>query len=111
MKCKNCGHTEVGMYKEIRGIMTEMGITKEDIKKEIKATIDSYIRSAMSQDIDNYIKQEIGIIVNREIGTSYYGRESKIAELTRQTITELILQEVESNFVIKANIEKRKNDK
>jgi len=34
MKCRNCGSTEVGMYKEIRGIISEMGITKEDIQIE-----------------------------------------------------------------------------
>jgi len=44
MKCRECGSTEVGLYKEIRGIIAEMGITKEDIQNEIKATINSYVR-------------------------------------------------------------------
>lgn len=105
MKCRNCGSTEVNMYKEIKGIIAEIGITKEDIKREITSTIDSYVRSAMSENIEKYTQQEVHRIVRTELCTTYSpGRPSKISELTKEVISDVIREDISKNFEIKVSL-------
>lgn len=94
MKCRTCGSTEVSMYKEIRGIIAEMGITKEDIQHEIKATIESYIRSAMSQNITAYIQESVKSIVQKEISSAGWGKPTKVQEILRECLRDLVMQQL-----------------
>lgn len=96
MKCRVCGNTEVGMYKEVRSLIAEMGITKEDIQKEIKATIDSYIRSAMSENITNYIQESVKAIIQKEIASSSWNRPSKVQEVLKECLKDLVMQELQN---------------
>lgn len=94
MKCTICGNTEVGMYKEVRSLIAEMGITKEDIQKEIKSTIDSYIRSAMSENITNYIQESVKTIIQKEIANSSWNKPSKVQEVLRECLKDLVMEEL-----------------
>lgn len=94
MKCRNCGSTEVGMYKEIRGLVSEMNITKEDIQKEIKNTIDSYVRSAMSENIVKCVHNTVQDSVKNEINKGAWGKPSKIQEILADCLKELVMEEL-----------------
>ncbi len=106
MKCRVCGNTEVNMYKEIRGIIAEMGITKEDIQNEIKITIDSYIRSAMSQNIKAYIQDSVKSIVQKEIASASWGKPTKVQEILRECLRDLVMREL-SGIDINISIKER----
>lgn len=103
MKCRQCGNIEVGMYKEIKGIIAEMGITKEDIQSEIKVTVDSYIRSAMSENITNYVQESVKTIVRKEIANSAWNKPSKVQEVLRDCLRDLVMKEL-SNIDIDISV-------
>lgn len=107
MKCRNCGNTEVGIYKEIRGIIAEMGITKEDIQKEIKATIDSYVRSAMSEDINNYVQTSVKEIVKKEIAAASWDRPSKVQEILKECLRDMVAEELRKSIDFNVNVREK----
>lgn len=101
MKCNNCGHTEVGAYKEVRSLIAEMGITKEAIKNQIDQTIDSLVRATLSEKIETYIANEVARLVQRH--TNYTEIQRLVKKALIQKINDELLQEL--NFSI--NIEKK----
>lgn len=105
MKCRNCGHTEVGMYKEIRGIISEMGITKEDVRRELKNTIDSMVNSALGDSVNGYIQSAIKDKIDRY---SFYSSEAQSA--IRQATREAIADKLESVISVSVKL-KESEDK
>ena len=55
MKCAECG-AAIHAYREIRQlIMNEMGITKDDVKKQIDETIRSIVNGAIDDNLHTFV--------------------------------------------------------
>lgn len=104
MKCRNCGHTEVGLYKEIKSLIAEMGITKEDVQNEIRRTVDSYVRSAISENISKYVKEFAEEIVRKEFDNHTWSRPTKTKEILAECIRNTVAEEVSRSVTISISI-------
>jgi len=91
------------MYKEIKGLIAEMGITKEDIQNEIKSTIDSYVRSAMSENITNYVQDSVKTLVKNEIASSAWNKPSRLQEVMKDCLRDLVMRELNA-FDLKISV-------
>lgn len=105
MKCRNCGHTEVGMYKEIRQIFNEMGISKDDLKLEIAKTIESLVRSTISEKISTAIENT----VSREIRGMFdrYSTNPEGKKLVYQAVKETVAEVVTKELIIDVSLKEK----
>lgn len=104
MKCRNCGHTEVGMYKEIRQVFNEMGIDKQDVKMELSKTIESLIRSTISEQVDSAVERA----VTAEIRDMFnpYSVKAKGTELIHRALKEIVGEVIYKQLVIDISLKK-----
>lgn len=99
-KCRNCGNTEIGLYKEIRQLINEMEISKDDIKVEITKTIDSLVRSALSEKISETVEEAI----RKEIRNLFnYNTEARqnLNKVINQKLGEMIRDKIDVSVSVK----------
>ena len=101
MKCRNCGHEEVGMYKEIKQLFSEMGISKDDVKKELSTTIESLVKSSISVKIDDIIARTVKSQIEGMF--SSYNSDSKkmITKIIQDAVAELVAGQLDITISLK----------
>lgn len=106
MKCEQCGSNQVNMYKEIRGIITEMEITRDDVKRELTETINSMVRSAVAEKIGPAIEERVKQII-RDLFTGYdpVGRKMLTAALEKE-----VGEVFANNFEITIKLKEKKEE-
>ena len=90
MKCADCGGSNIYAYKEVRQLIAEMGITKEDIEKMVQATVDSLVTAIVNRQVEGAAARA----VERALGGDY--RNAKI------DVRAIVLREAEKEAALLA---------
>ncbi len=102
----------LGIRAAIRESIEASGISKQEIRKLVEKTVDSYVRSAdvvaiAEKYVDTLIKSTVKETVKKYIEGSPYSYSNKPREILSETIRKELFKEWNDNYSLTVTVNKR----
>lgn len=86
-------------HKDFRQVIADMGITKEEVREEIRKTVDSMVRGALSANLDAALQR----LIMDHVNSYRYGADFKkaVEQATKEIITGQLTSKISISVTLK----------